>query len=162
MPLRSPAIFLIRSKNTKHMPAQFVPAAFALLGLLARSERYGNEFFVKVRLAQEYGAPIESPVQAQRRMFETELTKHAVAHQAARATGNLSRMRFTQLALDKVEASLAALDLLFKPPYRYRIDTRASEFSGRQLRSPCCFPAKTALAFDLKTLAAIMARTLDF
>ena len=83
-----------------------------LEGWLAEATQNRNEFFVKARLAQEYGAPIRPLVEAQRRIFEAERDKHAAAHQSAQNAGDPNRLVITQAALGDSEASLAVLELI--------------------------------------------------
>ena len=71
-----------------------------------------NEFFVKVRLANDCGASIKNLVESQRRAFQDEYTKHSDAHQTAKDSGDPSRLAFAHAALRESEASLAALDLV--------------------------------------------------
>lgn len=94
---------------------------------LAEATQNRNEFFVKVRLAQEIGAPVQPLVEAQRRIFEAEREKLIHAHQKALSGGDSNRMVITRMALGDADASLVALELILAnnvpfPPITARTD----------------------------------------
>ncbi len=84
----------------------------ALKKWLAELPTDRNEFFVKVRLANEGGVSVKPLVDAQRVQFENERTRHAHADRIAKETGATNRLLIAHAALYETEASLAALDFV--------------------------------------------------
>ena len=84
----------------------------ALENWLVESTNLHDEFFVKVRLANECGVSVKQLIESQRQQFEDERAKYADAHRVAKETGDTSRLVLANAALRETEASLAALDLV--------------------------------------------------
>lgn len=78
---------------------------------LAEPARAHDEFFVKLRLASEWGAPFAHLVETQRQAFEDERAQRAQAQRVAQEAGAAGRLVVAHAALRETEAALASLEV---------------------------------------------------
>jgi molybdate-binding protein/DNA-binding PadR family transcriptional regulator len=78
---------------------------------VAQPARNRDEFFVKVRLANECKIAIPHVLETQREKFQAEQVKQSNAQRAAQEIGNAGQLVVAHAALRETEASLSALDL---------------------------------------------------
>ena len=78
---------------------------------VAQPARQRDEFFVKVRLANECQIAIPQVLETQREKFQAEQVKQSNAQRAAQEIGNAGQLVVAHAALRETEASLSALDL---------------------------------------------------
>ncbi|HEX7588293.1 MAG TPA: substrate-binding domain-containing protein [Anaerolineae bacterium] len=70
-----------------------------------------NEFFVKLRLANEAGLSVTHLVEEERRALEDERAARLESQRAARESGDASRLALANAAVRETEAMLVGLDL---------------------------------------------------
>ncbi|MCL4394476.1 MAG: helix-turn-helix transcriptional regulator [Chloroflexi bacterium] len=87
------------------------PGRAAFQAWLAEPAQDREEFFVKLRLAHECGAPIAPLVQDRRRKLEKELAGRLEAERAAQSSDDAGRLALANAALRETEAMLVGLDL---------------------------------------------------